>query len=200
MQLKFTNIVAPISGRAGTINVTRGNNVKTNDSTLVTINRVMPIFVQMAIPQRYYDVLRGASGGNIAVTAQRSSDGQLISTGKLEYIDNMIDSSTGTFKARAAFSNTDEQLWPGMFVNILITLGIDQNAAIIPQVALQNGQEGVFVFVADTTAKKAVKRNVEVLRTQDNKAAIKSGLQAGEKVIIDGLFKLNDGSAIVFLP
>ncbi len=195
-QLDFTNITAPITGRAGTINVTRGNNVKANDTMpLVTINRVKPIRVQFAIPQRYYDALREAQKSNVEVTAQRS-DGQDIAIGKLEYIDNAIDSTTGSFNARAVFENEDEKLWPGMFVNVSITLNIDNDAVVIPQVAVQNGQEGSFVFVIDEAAKKAIKRPIEILRTQDNKAVIKSGVILGEKVAVDGLLKLSDGAAV----
>lgn len=196
-QIDFTKITAPISGRVGTINVTRGNTVKANDTQpLVIINRVKPILVQFAIPQRYYDALRQAGDGGVEVTAQRSSGGQAICVGKLEYIDNMIDSSTGAFNARAVFENADENLWPGMFVNISILLNIDKNALVIPQVAVQNGQEGTFVFVVDEAGKKAVKKPVEVLRMQDDKAIIKNGLQVGESVVVDGLLKLSDGSLI----
>jgi multidrug efflux system membrane fusion protein len=197
-QLDFTTIKAPISGRAGTINVTRGNNVKANDgNALVTINRVKPIRVQFSIPQRYYDSLREASKEVVNVTAQRS-DGQILCTGRLEYIDNNIDTSTGSFIARAVFENTDEKLWPGMFVNVSITLNIDKNAMVIPQVAIQNGQDGSFVYILDSEGKKAIKTPVEIVRTQDNNAIIKKGLSAGDRVIVDGLLKISDGALVEF--
>lgn len=195
-QLKFTRITAPITGRAGTINVTRGNTVKANDTQpLVTINQVKPIKVQFAIPQRHYDALRDASKSNVEVTAQRSN-GQNICVGKLEYIDNNIDTATGSFSARAVFENAEENLWPGMFVNVSILLNIDKNALVIPQVSVQSGQGGDFVFVIDEASKKAVKRNIEVFRMQDDKAVIKTGLLAGERIVSDGFLKLTDGASV----
>lgn len=195
-QLAFTTIKAPISGRAGTINVTRGNNVKANDTApMVTINQVSPIRVQFAIPQRYYDALRAASNSTIAVQTKRS-DGQDLATGKLEYIDNNIDTATGSFVARAAFENADEKLWPGMFVNVSILLNMDKDALVIPQVAIQNNRDESFVYAVDSATKKAVKKPVEVLRVQDNNAIIKSGLNAGESVVIDGLLKISDGALV----
>jgi multidrug efflux system membrane fusion protein len=196
-QLNFTIITAPITGRAGIINVTRGNTIKANDpGPLVTINRVKPIRVQFAIPQRYYDALREASQGAIQVTAQRSSDGTVICIGELEYIDNTINSTTGTFNARASFENEAEKLWPGMFVNVSIILGTDRDVLVIPQVAVQNSQDGTFVFAVDAANNKAVRKPVEVLRMQDNKAIIKAGLTAGESIVVDGLLKLSDGSTV----
>lgn len=195
-QLTFATIKAPISGRAGTINVTRGNNVKANDAgALVTINRVKPIRAQFAIPQRHYDALREASKDVVDVTVQRS-DGQRICTGKLEYIDNNIDTATGSFIARAVFENTDEKLWPGMFVNVVITLNIDKDALVIPQVALQSVRDENFVYILDNEGKKAIKQTVQVLRTQDNKAIIKDGLKFGDSVVVDGLLKITDGAAV----
>ncbi|MBY0406111.1 MAG: efflux RND transporter periplasmic adaptor subunit, partial [Rickettsiales bacterium] len=140
--LSFTKITAPIAGRTGTIGVTRGNNVKANDTqALVTINRISPIRLQFAIAQHYYDKVREVlAAGDVKVVAQNKESSTPVE-GKLEYLENTIDVASGTFAARAVFQNTDEKLWPGMFVNIVLDLGTMPNARTIPAVAVQ-GDEG----------------------------------------------------------
>lgn len=192
VQLGYTQITAPISGRTGTINITVGNNVKANDTQpLVVINQVKPIRVQVSLPQRYFDMVRKAiNDGSVQVEAMRD-DNKTASLGTLEYIDNQVDSSTGTFAARALFANDDEALWPGMFVTLRLQLGTEKGVLTIPEVAVQQSQDGNFVFViADG---KAVKRMVTVARVQDGVALIETGLTAGEQVAIDGMMTLGDG-------
>ena len=195
VQLEYTKILAPISGRTGTINVTLGNTVKANDTgALVTINQVKPIRVQVAIPQKYLDALRQAlGGGGVEVTALHEG-GKAPSAGKLDYIDNNIDNTTGTFSARASFANDDEALWPGMFVTTTIRLGDEKGALTVPEVAIQHGQDGDFVFVLVNA--KAEKRPVKVARLQQDTAVIADGLKEGEQVAVDGLMKLENGSAV----
>ena len=198
-QIGYAKIISPISGRAGTINVTRGNTVKANDTgSLVTINRIKPIYVQFSFPQRYYDDIRNAMrNGDLTVDAVKDDADQQVSQGKLEYIDNEIDTTTGSFKARAVFANDDEKLWPGMFVNIRVVLGIDKNSLVVPLVAVQTGQDGSFVFVVDPATQKAVKKPVEMVRSFGDLAVLKTDLEAGQKVVTDGLMQLRDGSSIV---
>lgn len=193
--LDYTRVVAPISGRTGTINVTVGNNVKASDpQPLVTINQLKPIRVQLSLPQQALDPLRKAmAAGTIAVQAER--DGVVLPvSGRLDYVDNAIDQSTGTFAARATFANEDEALWPGMFVTLKLTLGTEANALIIPEVAVQRGQSGDYVFVV--AEGKAVKRPIKVARMQDTLAVIAEGLEPGETVVTDGMLTLKDGSAV----
>lgn len=192
--LDYTRITAPISGRTGTITITAGNTVKANDTqSLVVINQVKPIRVQVSLPQRYLDHVRQSMAEEkIMVTALRESGGT--SQGKLEYIDNAVDTSTGTFAARASFPNEDEALWPGMFVNLVLTLGEEKDALVVPEVAIQHGQQGDFVFVIE--GGKAIKRNVKIARLQESIAVIESGVSAGEQVAVDGLMSLQDGSAV----
>lgn len=197
VQLGYTAITAPISGRTGTINVTTGNTVKANDTQpLVTINQIKPIRVQMALSQSYFDALRGATQGGREVTVSAARQGSdEASEGKLEYIDNGVDQTTGTFVVRAAFANEDEKLWPGMFVNATLHLGTQKQAMVVPEVAVQHGQAGDFVFViADN---KALRRDIKVERMQDNLAVIKDGLQEGEQVAVDGIMSLKEGTAVV---
>lgn len=200
VQLGYTRITAPISGRTGTINVTLGNNVKTGDAQpLVTINQLKPIRVQASLPQQYFDVVRSAmQAGPVTVKATRQDDVSLtggVNEGTLDYIDNAVDQATGTFVTRAGFPNENESLLPGMFVNVMMTLGREQNALVVPEVAIQHGQTADYVFVINGT--KALKREVKVARLQDNLAVIASGLEEGTAVAVDGLLGLKDGSDVV---
>lgn len=194
-QLEYTRITAPISGRTGTINVTVGNTVKANDATpLVTINQMRPIRVQVSVPQKYLDTLRQAlAAGSVDVIATHEG-GKGPSAGKLDYIDNTVDAATGTFIARASFPNDEEALWPGMFVSATIAMGDEKKALTVPEVAVQHGQDGDFVFVVANG--KAEKRPVKVKRLQDGVAVLESGVTDGEQVTVDGMMKLENGSSV----
>jgi multidrug efflux system membrane fusion protein len=194
VQLGYTHIVAPISGRTGTIAVTVGNNVKVNDVPLVTINQIQPILVQSSLPQGNFDAVSQAMrAGPLAVTA-KSENGSTVVEGILEYLDNMIDKQSGTFVARARFANADEALWPGMLVSVTLTLGHTDNAIVIPEVAVQSSYNGDFVFVI--AAGKAQKRPIKVARTFNKLAVISDGLKVGEQVATDGMLSLAEGSAV----
>ena len=198
VQLGYTRITAPITGRTGTINVTLGNNVKANDTqALVTINQLKPVRVQASLPQQYFDSVRAAmQAGSVTVSAALKDDAanNTIAQGTLDYIDNAIDQSTGTFVTRAGFANADERLLPGMFVNVAMTLGGAEQAVTVPEIAVQRGQTGDYVFVI--TGDKAMKREVKVARLQDDIAVISSGLESGTTVAVDGLLGLKDGSTV----
>lgn len=198
VQLGYTRITAPISGRTGTINVTLGNNVKTSDAQpMVTINQLKPIRVQAALPQQYFDALRAAmQAGPVTVSAALKDDAanNTIAQGTLDYIDNAIDAATGTFVTRAGFANADERLLPGMFVTVTLTLGGEQKALTIPEVAVQRGQTGDYVFVI--VGDKALKRDVKIARLQNGLAIITSGLEEGTIVAVDGLLGLKDGAVV----
>ena len=196
VQLTYTTIAAPISGRTGTINVTRGNNVKANDLPLVTINQIMPIRVQSAIAQRYYDQVKAALARGDVVVKARNKESNTEVTGKLEYVDNTIDVSNGTFAARSVFGNEDEKLWPGMFVNVSLDLGVEKNVLTIPVVALQGDEGSRFVFVADSETKKAVKKPVEIARNNGELVIVTKGLNESEQVIVDGILRVNDGTPV----
>jgi membrane fusion protein, multidrug efflux system len=195
VELQYTRIAAPISGRTGTIGVTPGNTVKANDALpLVTINQVSPIRVQAAVAQKYLPRLRAAmAAGEVGVTATIEGSADK-SAGHLEYIDNAIDSTTGTFNVRASFANDDEKLWPGMFVNVTINLGDEKGVMTVPEVSIQHGQDGDFIF---TIAEgKAQKTPVTVERIQNGIAILKEGAEEGMQVITDGMLRLENGSAV----
>jgi len=195
--LTYTTITAPIGGKTGTINVTRGNNVKANDATpLVTINQVSPIRVQFSVPQRYYEPLKTVlRDNNVKVTAQPKESGS-VASGMVEYLDNTIDVANGTFVARAVFGNEDEKLWPGMFVNVTLDLGAEKNALTIPAVALQGDQDKHFVFTVDTEKKKAVKTPVEISINNGGLIVVTKGLKDDDQVIVDGLLRVTDGTTV----
>ncbi|MDE1151582.1 MAG: efflux RND transporter periplasmic adaptor subunit [Micavibrio sp.] len=194
VQLTYTVIKAPISGRTGTINLTTGNTVTANDATpLVTINQVKPIWAQISFSQRYLEPIHNAKkNGSVAVTAQH--EGNKPVAGRLDYIDNAVDNTTGTFATRVLFDNDDEALWPGMFVTVTLNLGDEKQALTVPEVAVQHGQENDYVYtVVDGKAHRAT---VKIARFQGGLAIIDSGLKAGDIVTTDGMMKLDDGSAV----
>lgn len=197
----YCRITAPISGRTGTINVTLGNTVKANDTQpLVTINQLKPIRVQAALPQQYFDAVRTAmQAGSVTVTAsQKDSTEGATTTGTLDYIDNAVDATTGTFATRAGFPNADERLLPGMFVTTTLTLGSETSALTVPEVAVQHGQTGDYVFVI--VGDKAMKRDVTIARMQHNLAVVSAGLEEGTAVAIDGVLGLKDGTPVKIAP
>jgi RND family efflux transporter MFP subunit len=198
VQLSYTQITAPIDGRTGTIASTVGNNVKVNDVPLVTINQIQPILVQSSLPQNSFDSVRRAmQAGSVAVTAKIQASA-VVAEGVLEYIDNMIDRGTGTYVARARFANADEALWPGMLASVTLTIGQDQNAIVIPEVAVQSSYSGDFVFVI--VGDKAQKREVKVGRNIDGMALITAGLEVGDQVVTDGMLSLSEGSTVSVRP
>lgn len=199
VQLTYTQITAPISGRTGTINVTRGNNVKANDTqALVVIKQISPIRVQFAIAQRYYEQVKAALKENVINVSAQNKDSTTEVQGHVEYVDNAIDVSNGTFATRAVFANEDEKLWPGMFVNITMDLGVEAGALTVPAVAVQGDEDKHFVFTASEEggAAKAVRKPVEVSLNNGDIAVIKSGISKDDKVITDGILRLTDGAAI----
>ena len=193
VQLEYTKITAPISGRTGTVSLTAGNTVKANDLPLVVINQVKPIWVQFSLPQRSLDKVRQAKAeGPVAATAQHEN-GKLVA-GKLDYIDNTVDTTTGTFAVRTLFDNEDESLWPGMFVNSTLKVGEEKDALTVPEVAIQHGPDGDYVFVIDQG--KAHHRAVKVALIQKGEVIIGEGLKAGEQVATDGMMRIEDGGDI----
>lgn len=195
VQIDYTQIKAPISGRAGSINITVGNSVKANDSNpLVVINQIKPIRVEASIPQKYLGIIQQKINSGIIVKI--TNDNNHISQGKLEYVDNNVDPSTGSFVVKAIFQNDDEKLWPGMFVNMVVDLGLEKNLVTVPNIAIQHGQEGDFVFVIND--EKAQKRPVIVARTNNDIAIISEGLKNGEIVATDGMLFLKDGVKVSY--
>jgi multidrug efflux system membrane fusion protein len=196
VQLGYATITAPISGRTGALLVHEGNLVRANDTTpLVTINQVSPVSVAFAIPEsRLPDLRRYMAQGSLLVTATPPND-DVPSRGQITFVDNAVDQSTGTIRIKGTFPNEDRRLWPGQFVNVVITLTTDPEAIVVPSVAVQAGQEGLYVFAVkdDQTVEM---RPVTVARTRGAETVLASGVQPGETVVTDGHLRLVPGSRI----
>jgi len=197
VQLGFTTIVAPVSGRTGALQAHQGDVVSPNDQNpLVVINQIAPINVTFSVPEADFVRLKQAgSNGAIPVQAAPAADPGSVSTGTLSFVDNSVDPTTGTIKLKATFENVDQRLWPGQFVNVTATLGVEQNAIVVPKDAVQTGQQGQYVFVVkpDNTVEM---RPVEVARVVDAIAIVTSGVQPGERVVTEGQLKLTSGTAV----
>jgi multidrug efflux system membrane fusion protein len=197
LQLQYATISAPIAGRTGALMVHAGNLVRANDTTpLVLINQVTPIYVGFAIPEAQLPELkRYMAQGSLRVEANPPNDTRRPSSGRITFVDNAVDQTTGTIKIKGTFANDDRRLWPGLFVNVVVTETTDPNAIVVPSVAVQNGQQGQYVFVvkADQTVEL---RPVVVARANGEESVIKSGLRAGETVVTDGQLRLVPGSRV----
>ncbi len=196
LTLDYTNIYAPMDGRAGRVLVQAGNLVKANDTNpLLVINRIAPIYVSFAVPGRDVDRVRAAqAGGKLAV--QASGDGMAAPVvGHLAFVDNAVDPATNTVKLRGEFANANEALWPGQFVDVTLTLGHDANALAIPVAAVKQGPDGDYVFVVKPDS-HAEQRSVKVARDVNGEAVIAGGLSAGETVVTDGQSRLADGTPV----
>ncbi len=197
VQLSYCYIYSPVNGRVGSLLVNEGNLVRVNDAApLVVINQVNPIYVTFSVPEQHLsDLKRHMSSGTLSVDASFQSDDGRPEQGKLEFVDNAVDRSTGTIKLKAAFANTDRRLWPGQFINVALTLSTEPNAVVVPSEAVQVGQEGQHVFVVQPDKRVEV-RPVTLGTTSGGEAVITKGLAAGEQIVREGQFLLGPDSRI----
>ena len=194
LQLSYCEIRAPLDGKTGSLQVHAGNIVKANDTTpLVVINQVRPINVQFSVPERDLGRLR-ASGMGMPVTATPQG-ANILESGKLTFVDNTVDATTGTIALKASFPNGDRALWPGQYVNVAVTLSARPNAIVVPAQALQNGQRGQYVYVVKSDNGVEM-RPVAVAQQVDQQVIIESGVAAGETVVTDGQLKLTPKSKV----
>ncbi len=203
VQSTYYTIRAPISGRTGTVNLKEGNVVKGNDtataSTLVTLNQMDPIYVAFSVPQQILVELRDAQkAGPVRVEATVPNTTTRV-RGEIAFVDNTIDIASGTITIKATMPNADEKLWPGQFVNVILTLRVDPDVLVIPSPSIQIGQNGNYVFVIkpDQTVEP---RPVKVARTVGLEAVVSDGLKAGEKVVVDGQLRLTNGTRVEARP
>lgn len=193
LTLGYTEIRAPIAGRIGRILVQPGNVVKTNDANpLVVINQVEPIYVNFALPSSLLGrVLAAQKQAPLAVRASVIGVDEPVE-GKVAFVDNAVDTTTGTIKLRGEFANAGHVLWPGQLVGVSLTLGHDANAVVLPDAAVQNGPNGTYVFVVKA-GELAEQRPVKIARVVEGQAVVESGLAAGETVVLDGQSRVEDG-------
>ena len=228
LNLGYTRIAAPISGRTGATTVHAGDLVRANDPTpLVVINQLSPIYVSFAVPGRYLGDIRRyqarkplvvSARGQAAVApgaqapappAAQSQAGQIapgqgatapvqaatVETGRITFIDNTVDATTGTIKLKGTFQNADQGLWPGLFVQVTLDVTTDENALVVPATAVQPSTAGQYVYVV-TPDHTAQVRQVTVARQAGEEIIIAQGLSAGEEVVIDGQLRLTPGAQV----
>jgi membrane fusion protein, multidrug efflux system len=197
LNLSYADIRSPIDGRLGARLVDKGNLVHANDNNpLVMITEVKPIFVSFTLPQETLEDLRENHKGSPLVVYAYSGDGKKqLAVGKLTLIDNSIDQATGTIHLKARFDNEDERLWPGQFVSLRVVLSTWSNIATVPSQTVQNGPSGNYAYIikSDNTVER---RDVEVASIQDGIAVVTKGLSAGERVVVDGQYRLTNGARV----
>jgi multidrug efflux system membrane fusion protein len=197
VQLTYATISAPISGRVGKLLVSVGNLVRANDTTpLVVINQVAPIYAVFGVPEAQLpDLKRYMARSALRVEAGPPTSSEPPSVGRLAFVDNSVDQTTGTIAVRATFPNDDRRLWPGQFVNVTITLDRDPSAIVIPSTAIQDSQQGKIVFVVKPD-KTVEQRVVHIRRTANAETVVADGVKAGEMVVTDGQLRLIPGTRV----
>jgi len=198
LQLEFTTIYSPINGRTGNLLIQRGNLAIANEiAPLVVINQINPISVSFAVPEQHLAIIEEnlhKKGGSLLVEAFLR-DGSPALVGELTFIDNSVDSTTGTVQLKASYPNLDRRLWPGQFVDVLLTLTDRPNSVTVPTAAVQDGQNGPYVYVVrkDSTAEM---RPIEVAFVVKGEAVAAKGLKGGETVVTDGHLRLTPDAKV----
>jgi multidrug efflux system membrane fusion protein len=192
LNLSFTEIRAPFDGWTGSLLFHEGNVVKSPDDTLLTINQIHPIYVAFAVPEQYLPEIKREMREKTLKVQAIFQNMDALPQGELTFIDNAVDMTTGTIQLKATFPNEDNTLWPGQFVQVVLTLSDLTNAIVVPSQAVQTGQNGQFVYVVkpDLTAEE---RPVTVGITYQGETVAQSGLKAGEMVVTDGQLRLAPG-------
>ncbi|MGD9975933.1 MAG: efflux RND transporter periplasmic adaptor subunit [Desulfatirhabdiaceae bacterium] len=198
LQLGFTSIVSPISGRTGAILITAGNMIKANDdnNALVVIQQVQPIYVSFSVPENHLsEINRRIRKEAPAVQVAINGSSTFSETGRLTFVDNAVDSRTGTIRLKAVFDNSSRQLWPGQFVDVILILGNLQDAVLVPSQAVQTGASGPFAYVI-SASQTAEFREIRVGPAFNGETVIKNGIQSGETVVVDGHLRLTPGVSV----
>jgi multidrug efflux system membrane fusion protein len=200
LQLGYCSIRSPISGRTGSLLIQKGNLVKGNDEnkSLLTVHQIEPIYVTFAVPEKYLgEINRRTKETRMEVQVQTPENqaGKDPIAGAVSFVNNTVEMSTATIRLKATFQNRDRRLWPGQTVNVLLTLGVQPKAVVVPSQAIQSGQSGSYAFVVkqDQTAEL---RLVSVSRSTNGEAVIDKGLAPGETVVTDGQLLLTSGARV----
>jgi multidrug efflux system membrane fusion protein len=201
VQLDYTKIVSPIDGRTGIRQMDQGNLVHSGDSNgVVVVTQLRPISVVFTLPEQAIGQIHREMGTNeLPVLAMERDNSTVAATGKLMVVDNQIDSTTGTIRLKARFENADLHLWPGQFVNTRLHITTRKAAVVVPTTVVQRGPDGAFAFVINddqTVATRPLKTGL----VQDGLTIIESGLKPGEQVVVDGQYKLQNGSKVRTAP
>ena len=197
--LDNATIRAPVSGKTGSLLVRQGNLVRPGASTpLVVINQISPILVRFAVPSTHLPEIHRHSSGGATLQVLATPVGQSaasLQTGQLTFIDNGVDSLTGTVQLKASFANRDRSLWPGGLVRVALRLDVQKGALVVPATAVVNSQQGSIVYVMGADKKVAV-RKVEVGQSDDTTTVLLGGVKVGETVVTDGQLRLTDGARV----
>ena len=198
LQLEYCFIKSPMTGRTGRLLVDEGTQIKANDDKggMVDIAQIMPIYVGFAVPQQYLPQIKThMAGGELKVEAIIPDSRETTETGTLSFLDNKVNSQTGTVMLKGSFANTERRLWPGQFATVVLTLTTQPNAVVIPAVAIQVGQEGQFVFVVKPDMTVESRPVVTGMNIGDG-VVIDKGLAAGEQVVTEGQLRLVPGAKV----
>lgn len=197
LQIEYSAIVAPISGKIGEALISEGDMVYSGGtSSMVVINRIAPIYATLFVPERYLSVMKQSQSSNDLSIQLKTAEGGIAENGQVDFIDNAIDKATGTIKVRALFPNIDETLWPGQFVKVTLNLYEMKDVLVVPDKAVQTNQGGQYVFVVGDESKVEI-RPIEVEFSGDGYSVAKSGLKEGEIVVTTGQLRLVVGSKVV---
>jgi membrane fusion protein, multidrug efflux system len=196
-QLNYTDIRAPIAGRVGFRLVDQGNIVTAASQTgIVTITQVQPISVVFTLPENSLESLRDAmERGKVPVNAMSADGSRSLAQGEAAVINNQVDPATGTFQAKATFANTDNALWPGLDVSAAAQLDVIKNVVVLPQTAIQHSQQGLFAYTVGADNRVAM-RPVKTGESDADNVVVTSGVKAGERVVVAGQYRLQDGALI----
>lgn len=193
VQIGFTTIKAPITGRTGTLLIKPGNIVSANTSELVTINQIQPVNVSFAVPESQFQKITGRFGKEkLAVFATTQDSTEPPSVGVLAFIESTVDATTGTLRLRATFPNAERKMWPGQFVRVRMRLGMIEGAVVVPNQAVQTGQDGSFIYVVKED-RSVENRPVVVGVRSGTDLSITKGLAAGETVVTEGQLRIAPG-------
>lgn len=198
VQLGYTSIYSPISGRTGNILIDQGNMIKANDDnkSLVVIEQLQPIYVSFTAPEaNLYEIMNRFNRERLSVTVLPEGSKAVPEKGLLSFFDNSVDSKTGTIRLKGTFKNQNKRLWPGQFVNVVLTLGDLKDVVTVPSQAVQNGANGPYVFTI-TQDNKVEYKTVVAGRTYNGEIIIEKGVSAGEKVVTDGHLRLTPGAPV----
>ena len=198
VQLEYTRITSPIDGRTGMRMVDEGNLVRANDSNgIVVITQLHPISVVFSLPEQSLGQIqeRLATGAQLEVLSLDRDNTNVLGRGTLAVLDNQIDTSTGTLRLKATFPNDDLRLWPGQFINARLLLDTRKDGVVVPAQVVQHGPDGTYAYIIDADMTARV-QPIKVALVQEGKALIDYGLQPGERVVVDGQYKLEPGSKV----
>jgi multidrug efflux system membrane fusion protein len=196
IQLGYCSIRSPMDGRTGSLLVQQGTIVKAEDIQMVVIHQITPIYVAFSVPEQFLpEIKKYMASRKLPVEASVPMNEGRLERGMITFIDHSVDSSTGTIRLKGTFDNKERRLWPGQFVNTILTLTTESNVVVVPSQAVQTGQQGQYVFVVkeDMTVES---RAVVVGRTIQEETVIQKGLLPNEKVVIDGQLRLRPGAKV----